>query len=374
MRISLLVAFAGRGSGGPEVFERELIRALPVVAPGNEYHLFCLDRRARSVIDAPDPQLVYHQVEPQSRAIAMLTSLPVALSRARASVFHAIMVPPPFCPARTIMAMACSSLLLRPKFYPFLIRQRLRFLLHRAARRAEKIVCPSAHVRDAVHDELKISLDRLPVIPPGISQAFAPAQTDELKRQLIAKYGIDFPYFLFSGRWEPRKNLVRILKAFSMFKKRSALPHKLVLTGMPGWNSREIPSTIQNLGIEKDVLNLGKSPLEELPCLYAGADALIYASLWEGFGMPIIEAMASGTPVITSNVSAMPETAGGAALLVDPHSEEDIEAGMSRIALDLNLRRFLRVKGLERSREFSWHRTARETADLYDQVNSHCPL
>ena len=369
MRIGLLVAFAGRGSGGPEVFERELIRALPVVAPGNEYHLFCLDRRARSVIDAPAQQLVYHQVEPQSRAIAMVTSLPIAISRAHASVFHAIMIPPPFCPPRTIMAMACSSLLLRPKFYPFLIRQRLRFLLHRAARRADKIVCPSTHVRDAVHDELKIPLDRLPVIPPGITQAFAPTRSDELKRQLSAKHGIDFPYFLFSGRWEHRKNLVRILKAFSLLKKRPALPHKLVLTGMPGWNSREIPLAIQNLGIERDVINLGKSPLEELPHLYAGADALVYASLWEGFGMPIIEAMASGTPVITSNVSAMPETAGRAALLVDPHSEEDIEAAMFRIATDSSLRNLLRTKGLERSKQFSWHRTARETVELYEQVS-----
>jgi glycosyltransferase involved in cell wall biosynthesis len=116
------------------------------------------------------------------------------------------------------------------------------------------------------------------------------------------------------------------------------------------------------------VTDLGKTPIDELPLLYGGAEAVVYASLWEGFGMPIIEAMACGTPVITSNVAAMPETAGGAALLVDPNSPGEIAAAMSRIASDVALCASLRVRGLERARQFSWDRTARETLTLYREV------
>lgn len=368
MKVGILVAFAGRGSGGPEVFEREFCRAVSAMAPQNEYHLFCLDRGATSIIDLPEDRVVYHRLQPSVRAVAMLTSLPLAISKIGAPVFHAPVIPPPFCPTNTVMAMPCSSLLLHPQFYPPLIRLRLRFLLHRAAAVSRKIICPSEHVRDVVRDKLKIPLNKLPVIPPGVSSLFAPVRQEESRHRLEARYGIRDPYFLFSGRWERRKNLIRILEAFAIFKKNTKTKHRLVLTGSQSWGSEEIPQAIERLKISGVVTDLGKTPLDELPSLYAGSEALVYASLWEGFGMPIIEAMACGTPVITSNVAAMPETAGGAALLVDPNSAEDIAGAMYRVATDAQLRDSLRTLGLERGRQFSWERTARETLKIYQEV------
>jgi glycosyltransferase involved in cell wall biosynthesis len=370
MKIGLLIAFAGRQCGGPEVYERELVRAMSDLEPRHEYHLYCLDRRAASVIGLQHDNVVYHMLRPSVRAVSMVTSLPLAVARTRPDVFHAPVIPPPFCPANTIMSMPCSSLLRHPDLYPPLIRLRLRFLLHRAVPKAARVICPSEHVRDVLQESFKISADRLPVIYPGVSPLFRSIDEKDKQTHVQERYGIRHPYFLFSGRWEKRKNVVRTLQAFAMFKQSSRTEHKLVLTGGRSWGSAKAEQVIQRSGLQKWIVDLGKEPIDELPYLYGAAQAVVYASLWEGFGMPIIEAMACGTPVITSNVAAMPETAAGGALLVDPHSTEEIASAMHRLAADPDLRKQLRDKGLKRAQMFSWEKTARRTLDLYEEIGT----
>lgn len=368
MKIGLFMAFAGRACGGPEVFEREIVRAISSIAPENEYHLYCLDRRAPEVVDLRDGEVIYHLLRPSVRVASMLTTLPLAISRTQPEVFHAPIVPPPFCPRNTIMCMACSSLIRHPEFYPPLIRLRLQFLLHRAVPKATKIICPSEHVRDVVRERFKLSADKLAVIYPGISRLFHPSHENAQRAQILERHGIRYPYFLFSGRWEHRKNIVRTLEAFALFKRTSCTEHKLVLTGERSWACKQASAVIRRLGLGDTILDLGKTSLAELPHLYRAADAVVYASLWEGFGMPIVEAMASGTPVITSNVAAMPETAGNAALLVNPYSVEEIATAIHRIATDASLRKRLREDGLKRAGRFSWGKTARQILDLYEEV------
>ena len=374
MRVGLLIAFAGRNCGGPEVFEREIVRAMATASTSYEYHLYCLDRRAREVIDFEGGNVFYHQLQPRIRAVALMTSLPLAMSRTRPEVFYAPVIPPPFCPPRTIMSMPCSSLLRHPEFYPPHIRWRLRFLLHRAVRKSAKVICPSAHIRDVVEECLGVPADRLPVIHPGVSPQFRPIAEDERSTFLAQRYGIRGPYFLFSGRWEKRKNILGTLQAFALFKRNHRSEHKLVLTGGQSWDSSEVHEAMVRHRVADMVVDLGKSPVEELPYLYAGADGLIYASLWEGFGMPIVEAMACGAPVITSDVAAMPETAGGCALLVDPHSPEQIADAMQRLASDTTLRARLSTMGLKRAQRFSWETAARQTFDLYEDVAGRTQL
>jgi glycosyltransferase involved in cell wall biosynthesis len=370
MRIGLFICFAGRSCGGPEVYEREIVRAMVRMAPQHDFHLYCVDRRAAAVIDVPGQQAVYHLLRPSLRIVSMLTSLPLAISRTRPHVFHAPVIPPPFCPPDPIISMPCSSLLRHPEFYPPLIRLRLRFLLHRAVPKAAKVVCTSNHVRDVVQERFALDPDRLPVIYPGISPAYRPIEESEKRAHLRRTYGIRSPYFLFSGRWEHRKNVIRILQAFAEFKRRFRTDHALVLTGGRSWASAEALALIRTLNLRDAVLDLGKTAVDELPFLYGGADALVYASLWEGFGMPIVEAMACGTPVITSNVAAMPETAGGRALLVDPRSTAEIADAMHRISTDVGLRDRLRAEGLMHAQVFSWEKAARRTLDLYEEVAS----
>jgi glycosyltransferase involved in cell wall biosynthesis len=368
MKIGLFIGFAGRACGGPEVYERGIVRAMSAIAPQHQYHLYCADQRAPGTIGLKTDNVVYHLLQPSVRVVSMLTTLPLAMSRTQPDVFHAPMFPPPFCPENTIMSMACSSLMRHPEFYPPLIRMRMRFLLHRAIPKAAKIICVSHHVRDVVQEQFEIPAEKLPVIYPGISSLFRPIAANAKRVHLEEKYGIRDPYFLFSGRWERRKNLVRTLEAFALFKRRFRTRHKLVLTGGRSWASAEVDRTIRRLALGDMIRVLGRTPLDELPFLYGGADAVVYASLWEGFGLPIVEAMACGTPVVTSNVAAMPETAGGTALLVNPHSTEDIAAAMYRMTADTDFTEGLRTQGLKHAQRFSWEKTARRTLDLYEEI------
>ena len=367
MKAGVLITFAGRKCGGPEVYERELIRALTAIPSRYEFHLYCLDRRAKAVIGVAQDRVIYHQLSPAMRTVSMTATLPRVLARTRPDVFHAPIVPPPFCPKNTIMAMACSSLIRHPEFYPPLIRLRLRFLLHREARKAPKIICPSRHVRDVVQQHFHLPDDRMKVVYPGASRIFRVLGESE-KQAYLKKIGVKSPFFLFSGRWENRKNVVRTLEAFALFRRTYRTAHKFVFTGGHSWNAAEAKAIIVRLGLEDSVIDIGKSEFDELPLLYGAADALVYASLWEGFGMPIVEAMACGTPVITSNVSAMPETAGGNALLVDPQCTEEIADAMHRISTDTILRERLRSQGPRHAQQFTWEQAARDTLQVYEEV------
>lgn len=368
MKIGLLIAFAGRNCGGPEVYEREIVRALCELNPGHEYHLFCLDRRAGPVLGVGEKAII-HQLEPQLRVVSMLTSLPRAIARTRPDVLHAVMIPPPFCPKNTIMSMPCSSLMRHPDFYPFLVRMRLRFLIHRAIPKAAKVICVSEHVRQVTQEYFRLPDDRLTVIYPGVNSSFR-AINEKEKQEHAARHGLYGPYFLFSGRWEQRKNVVRTLEAFALFKRTWRTDHKLVFTGGQSWGSAEARRVLERLDLSDAVVDIGKTDIDELPYLYGAADAIVYASLWEGFGMPIVEAMACGTPVITSDAAAMPETAGGCAVLVDPNSTEEIVEAMHRITADQLLRNRLRQQGLVRAEKFTWHAAARAMLDLYHEVGA----
>lgn len=343
-----------------------MMRAIVRKSPQHEYHLYCTDPRGPEVVGLGGDQVVYHVLRPSVRVVSMMTSLPVKIRQTSPKVFHAIIVPPPFLPSRTIMHMPCSSLLRRPEFYPMLVRWRLRFLLHRAVHQAALITCPSVHVQEVMMECFGLSRDRLPVVHPGAGQEFRPIPEEEKRRFVSEKYGLNFPYFLFSGRWEKRKNVERTLHAFARFKQQYRSEHRLVFTGGKSWHAEDAERAIAESGASEWIVDLGKTPVSTLPYLYGAADALVYASLWEGFGLPIVEAMACGTPVITSNISAMPETSGGAAVLVNPESEQEIADAMERLASAPPLRRELSELGMARAQEFTWEKAADATLNLYE--------
>ena len=372
MRIGLFAAFAGRNCGGPEVYERELIRAMAKRTDDHHFHVYCLDQRAPDTIGPLPENFTYHVLRPAYRVISMLTGLPSTVARTKPDVFHAMMIPPPFFPVdprKTIVALPCSALARRPEFYPLLIRLRLKFLLNRAIPKAGVTICFSQHIRDVVIEDFKVPGDRLPVIYPGVNQNFHPIDDEEQRTAVARRYGLDLPYFLFSGRWEQRKNVVGILEGYARFRREHRTDHTLVFTGERTWAARDAEAAIQRLGLTDAIVDLGKTPIDELPLLYGAADALVYVSLWEGFGMPIIEAMACGTPVIASDVSGMPETAGNAALLVDPQSPEAIASAMHRIATDPDLRRQLSRNGRERAPMFSWERAVEQLFEVYERLS-----
>lgn len=175
------------------------------------------------------------------------------------------------------------------------------------------------------------------------------------------------PYILNVGTLEPRKNLEGLLRAFAQAK-RAGIPHTLVIAGARGWGESRLAGLPEELGIADSVIFLGFIDDHDLPHLYANAAFFVYPSLYEGFGLPVLEAMASGTAVITSNTSSLPEVAGGAALLIDPRSDNEIAAAIIRLAADLDACKELAEKGIKQAACFSWDRTVAETVAVYGEL------
>lgn len=241
--------------------------------------------------------------------------------------------------------------------HPWLLRTALRS----AVRRAAAIICVSQATADAVREYVKCDVaDRMVIIPEGVSEEFF--ALDEVG-SAATHPATGAPYFLWTGSINPRKNVDRVVRAFEEIAAR--LPHHLVLCGGSGWDASESVRRARRSPVAKRIHLPGRVSDERLRELYRGATAFVFASLLEGFGLPILEAMASGCPVITSNISSMPEVAGGAALLVDPLNVAELANAMERIASDAPLARELVVGGRARAAQFRWRDCAARVANVY---------
>ena len=256
------------------------------------------------------------------------------------------------------------------KFRPW-HRTSVTLLLPRLVKSVDAIVTGSAASKTDLVELLGVDPDRVSVIPYGISESFAPLPSEDPRLHEIRKrYALTGDYLLTVGAIEPRKNLVRLLHAVRVLRSANARLRELQLVhvGPMGWHALEVPRAVSELGLADHVRFLGYVPDDDLSVLYQLARASVYPSLFEGFGFPVLEAMASGCPVVTGNCSSLPEVAGDAAVLVDPTSVESIAEGVRRAWEDDELRRQLRDRGLKRAAQFTWNATARETMRLYDRL------
>lgn len=238
----------------------------------------------------------------------------------------------------------------------------MRILFDRSLRRADVVLTCTQTVRKEMIDCTGLSPEKIKVVPLAADPCFGPLERNACLEALGEAFDIRPPYLLFTGTLEPRKNLKVLLKAMTMLHE-GMKDLRLVLVGHYGWKSKDLHEEIERLGIGHAVTLTGFVSSKDLRRLYCAADVFVYPSLYEGFGLPILEAMQSGTPVVTSNASCMPEVAGGAALLADPQSPKDLADKVRRVLEDDDLSRELGQKGRDRAEEFAWDKTARAVLD-----------
>ena len=236
----------------------------------------------------------------------------------------------------------------------------------------------SGATRDDLVRHTGVHSEKITVIHHGLSERFQPVASPDLLAAAQARYGISGPYFFYIGTIQPRKNLTRLIEAFAMLEARDlgleaseevarsnpqplASSLRLVIAGKRGWLTEAIERRAAELGVADRVLFTGYVPDGDVPALLSGALGFVFPSLYEGFGMPVLEAMACGAPVLASNSSSLPEVAGDAALLVDPTNTAAIAAAMARLAQEPALRAELRARGLARAAQFTWERCAEQT-------------
>lgn len=249
------------------------------------------------------------------------------------------------------------------------LRASTRFNAHAAAR----IIADSEATRQDLARCYGAPSEKVVVVYPGRDESFQPV-TDAAKLASVRQqYGLSETYLLYVGTLQPRKNLVRLVQAFAALLQNPpepALPSnlQLALAGQKGWLADEIERSIHELGLTERVALPGYVPDEDLPALLSGATAFCFPSLYEGFGLPVLEAMACRVPVVCANSSSLPEVAGDAALLVDPLSVDDIAAGLFRILTDGDLRHTLVGRGLDQIQRFSWARCAAGVLQVLEEV------
>jgi glycosyltransferase involved in cell wall biosynthesis len=255
-----------------------------------------------------------------------------------------------------------------PHFFVFNTAQKLldRWAYPAMLRNYHHLITVSGSTRDDLIRLFRTPDVKITVSPHGADDRFRPAGDPGPVSGLPRKYDLILPFILFLGTLEPRKNLVTLIRAFASLKEK--IPHTLVLVGQKGWKCEAIFQTVAALGLQDRVRWTGYIPDGDRVLFYQAADFLVYPSWYEGFGMPLLEAMQSGCPVVASRVSAIPEVVGEAGMLVDPSRTEELAQAMLRLVREPGLRDHFREAGLARARQFSWEASARMTLEVFEEV------
>jgi glycosyltransferase involved in cell wall biosynthesis len=232
---------------------------------------------------------------------------------------------------------------------------------------ANAVLTNSEHTKKDIIEHLKIKPERIFVTYFGTHKRFKPLTKEEIM-PVLQKYNINFPYICYVGTIEPRKNLQNLFKAFYELKYQEKIPHKLVLVGKEGWYFKNIYKKILELNLNKHIIKTGFIPDDDIPALINGAEIFVYPSFYEGFGLPVLEAMACGTPVVTSNTSSLPEVGGNAVKYSNPFKPENIAEKILQFIKSKKEREKYSLRAIERAKKFSWEKCAHETLKIYKQT------
>jgi glycosyltransferase involved in cell wall biosynthesis len=269
-------------------------------------------------------------------------------------------------PRRSVVTVHDLGYLYYPEAHRPLDRIYLDLSTRHNARAATHLIADSSATQNDLIERYGIEPDKITVVYPGYDEVTFQPVRDEMAIEVVkARYGITGNYILFLGTLQPRKNLTRLIEAYWKLKAGS---WKLVIAGKTGWLYEDIFRRVEEMGLEESVLFPGYVATGDLPALLSGARLFVFPSLYEGFGLPVLEAMACGTPVVCSNVSSLPEVAGDAAVPVDPLDVKELAAAMERVLGDEELRAGLIKRGFEQAKRFSWEKCARETLHALESV------
>jgi len=282
-------------------------------------------------------------------------------------------------PIPTVVTIHDMSLTLFPQCHPPRRIWLNRPMVDLAARRATLIITVSESAKADIVSLYGVPASRVHVVHEAAAPSFRPVTDAGVLQRMRERYGLAERFILYVGTIEPRKNLPTLLDAFAARRRSGELTHQLVCVGPYGWLSRDVEARIERLGIASAVRFTGYVPFDDLPAIYSAAECFVFPSIYEGFGLPVIEAMACGTPVITGTAAALAEVAGGAAEHVDPNDAEGLGAALARLAHDRARREELSCLGSLRARCFSWQRAAADTLTVYrraalDEAMSHAPV
>ena len=370
LRIAIDAHSVGVGLGGNESYASNLIEALAEIDSQNQYTLYVTKRAAVERYSNRWANFSVRRTAPHSPVIRIPLTLSVELRRRPVDVLHVQYTAPPLTPCPIVSTIHDLAFEHLPETFKRRSWMQLRLTVRSTAKRAAQIITLSDHSKSDIVETYGISPDRISVTPAAAASSFKPVSDENELQRVRQTYGIESDYILSVGAIQPRKNLARLVAAYSRLRHahpQGKLP-KLVIVGKRAWLYGETLRTIEELELTNSVILTGYVPENDLPALYSGAVCFAYLSYFEGFGLPLVEAMKCGTPVIAGNRTSSPEVVGDAGILVDPFQIDEIAAAIKRVISDSDFRSDLKLKGLERARLFDWRETARQTLAVYQKA------
>lgn len=366
MHIGFISTHIDSGKGGIARYSYELIKNLNIIDKGNEYYL--IHNKINNYVQLSNKNILLRSPFPDT--IWRFSVAPIMLKYLN----HLDLVHDPYpigplsfnMPFKKIVTVCDLAHIFFPKTATFRLKLSHRLFLSKTLSNADKIIAISQSTRNDLKNYLKIPEEKIQVIYLGVDERFRQLSDQEID-DIKIKYSIQYPFILYVGGLEPRKNILTLIKSFYKIKKRG-IKHKMVLTGKRSWNYRKIFDCIHQLNLQKEIVYLEYVPDVDLPSLYNAADLFVYPSIYEGFGFPPLEAMACGTPVITSNTSSLPEVVGNAGIMANPRDVNDIANALNEVLSNEDLKYGMVKKGLEQAKKFEWITCAKETLKNYEKV------
>jgi len=372
-RITIDYTPAYEQGGGIGRYVRELVSALASIDNQTSYNLFVAG--ATILPDRVSENFVWQLTSISPRWFARLWyrlrfPLPVEFFAGRASLYHATdFVLPPTLPAtKTLLTVHDLSFLRVPESASPRLRAYLSSVVPHSVHRANHVLADSQATKDDIVSIYGVDPSKVTVLLSGVDSRFFPVVSSKIT--IRNKYAIgDRPYLFSVGTVQPRKNYSRIIRALSVLRSKG-FDIVLVIAGGKGWLEDEMYRTIIETRMTDYVKLIGFADEADLPTLYSAASCLVFPSLYEGFGLPVLESMACGTPVITANVSSLPEVGGDAAILINPYDLDELVNAIERVLTSQDLRQDMIQRGLERVKGFTWEKSARQLKQIYDMLLS----
>ncbi len=370
MRIGIDAHYLGNEKTGNETYTLNLLRALARVDNGkNDYSVYLTKSEvaAQPVVD--DARFRNRLLRPSTALFRIPVVLPCELARRPVDLLHSQYFVPPFVSCKAVVTIHDISFEDRPELFRPLHRFGLRSLVPRSIRRAEKVLAVSQWLKDAIVEFYDIAPEKIVVTHLAAGQNFYPRNVESARAFMAANFGITTPFLLYVGNIVPGKNVDGTLRAFASLRRNSSMRStKLVIAGPKLWGWAAVCSLIEELKLQDEVICTGYVSQESLPQFYTACDVFLFPSFSETFGLPVLEAMSCGAPVVASTRGALPEVTDGAALLVNPEDPTEIAEAIYKVLNYSSCRADLQRWGIERSRAFSWEATAAKTLAVYNEI------
>lgn len=366
MKIGIITDAIDDGAAGIATYVRNLVEELHKLDKNNEYYLIHNKLSKDSIYKNKNEIIIPIRKLPFAREFRKLIEIPFRLKNHDLDIVHETAQIGPFLlPSKYKKITTICDLvpLVAPETQPKFSVIHHKFALPIISKRNEKIITISESTKKDVHKQLGIANEKIDVTLLATNKIFKPTKS----KQILKKYNLNKDYILFVGTLEPRKNITNLIKAFSKVVEKNPY-ERLLIVGRKGWKYEQIFELVKTKNLENKITFLESVKTNELPAIYSQAKMFVYPSLYEGFGLPPLEAMSCKCPVITSNNSSLPEVVENAAILINPNNTIQLQKAMESLISNKRLRTKLIKAGLKQSKKFSWKETARTTLNIYQKL------